>query len=302
MVILTGAVFANYDSANGYGVCKDSVKKVLYSDNFSVDFSAEIKVDDKKIYGAHLSNKFNFGGEPYMKSETTVEDATVNGGDVYYTSEVGQDNYLILSSANGYEYMYDNGKGFKKPDGLSDYIFNTDKKTTDKFIGFAESVGDIFVGDLKNNLVPISNDDGTKTYSMLLSREQMPAYVNSGISLLTSLIQRDNDFSNADNDEPRGYNEAALIMGSGEPSINDAGFIMIVDKDGNPLKIKGELNFIGYDPDGVEHTMQMNVDFDFYDYGLTEIERVSDEKISGLKENMINRYYVPTSETEMLTD
>ena len=46
---------------------------------------------------------------------------------------------------------------------------------------------------------------------------------------------------------------------------------------------QGSFNFIGYDTSGGEHVMNLNADFDLYDYGNTEIERFSDEEIKQMK-------------------
>lgn len=133
---------------------------------------------------------------------------------------------------------------------------------------------------------------------MTLSRDQMPSYVNSGISLMASLIQKsynENLDTEATNEMDK---QMSKFIGSGEPYIKDASFLMTIDKDGNPTKIRGSFNFIGYDTSGGEHVMNLNADFDLYDYGSTEIERFSDEEIKQMKKEQQKRYQISIDEDE----
>ena len=299
VVLLTGAVFANYDSASGYTTCKDSLKKILYADNLSVDITAKATVDGSDLYNLYTTNKFNLGGNPSYRSETTTEDNSVNGGESYWHLSQHQDNLGIEKYQNGDPYIYKTDpEYYGNEKNLGGQIFGTDDISTSKFIGFAESIGDVLVGDLKNNLVPVSNEDGVRTYSMTLSRDQMPSYVNSGISLMASLIQK----SYNENLDTEATNEIdkqmSKFIGSGEPYVKDASFLMTIDKDGNPTKIKGSFNFIGYDTSGGEHVMNLSADFDLYDYGSTEIERFSDEEILQLKKEQRERYQTYIDEDE----
>lgn len=299
VILLTGAVFANYDSASGYTTCKDSLKKILYADNLSIDITAKATVDGSDLYNLYKTHKFNLGGNPSYRSETTTEDNSVNGGESYWHLAQHQDNYDIGKFQNSDSFIYETDpEYYGNEKNLGEQIFGTDDISTSKFIGFAESIGDVLVGDLKNNLVPVSNEDGVRTYSMTLSRDQMPSYVNSGISLMASLIQKsynENLDTEATNEMDK---QMSKFIGSGEPYIKDASFLMTIDKDGNPTKIRGSFNFIGYDTNGGEHVMNLNADFDLYDYGSTEIERFSDEEIKQMKKEQQKRYKTYIDEDE----
>lgn len=299
VILLTGAVFANYDSASGYTTCKDSLKKILYADNLSIDITAKATVDGSDLYNLYKTHKFNLGGNPSYRSETTTEDNSVNGGESYWHLAQHQDNYDIGKFQNSDSFIYETDpEYYGNEKNLDEQIFGTDDISTSKFIGFAESIGDVLVGDLKNNLVPVSNEDGVRTYSMTLSRDQMPSYVNSGISLMASLIQKsynENLDTEATNEMDK---QMSKFIGSDEPYIKDASFLMTIDKDGNPTKIRGSFNFIGYDTSGGEHVMNLNADFDLYDYGSTEIERFSDEEIKQMKKEQQKRYQISIDEDE----
>ena len=71
---------------------------------------------------------------------------------------------------------------------------------------------------------------------MTLSRDQMPSYVNSGISLMASLIQKsynENLDTEATNEIDKKMNK---FIRSGEPYIKEESILMTIDKDGNPTK------------------------------------------------------------------
>ena len=44
--------------------------------------------------------------------------------------------------------------------------------------------------------------------------------------------------------------------------------------------------------------MNLNADFDFYDYGSTEIERFSDEEVLQMKKEQQKRYQISIDEDE----
>ena len=83
VILLTTAVFANYESASGYTACKNALKKVAFAENFSMDYTTEVTFDDE-IYGRMFAKagylwlkKYVFGRIKYflkmVGSDTTME-------------------------------------------------------------------------------------------------------------------------------------------------------------------------------------------------------------------------------------
>ena len=96
--------------------------------------------------------------------------------------------------------------------------------------------------------------------------------------MLSSVIK--NETNAAD-----GYDDpVSKVVASGEPYVKDVGMTMSVDDDGNPVQLTGNVNFVGYDANGAEHTVSMDLSMDFYDFGTTEIERVSDEELAKIED------------------
>lgn len=293
-VLLSAAVFANYDSANGYTNCKTALLGLLDCDNMSIDHTTEISLDGERAMAYYGSLKIHGGGNPSFRMEQTYEDGDASRVDI----EQMQDGKNI--------YTYTDEKGEKRSHY---YPTDTAAKSVvaqmnesgnnlgNKVVSFAETIGDALIGDLKNNFVLVSEEDGMSTYSVSLTREQMPSYVNSGISVLASLVTANTDESAIDEAELSPSEKAALsIFGSSEPYVRDAQLTMTVDGELHPTSIICKINFVGYDRDGGEHTLSLSSDLELYDFGSTEIEPISEEEL--LKMENMEKYYIDKEAAE----
>lgn len=293
-VLLTTAVFANYESASGYNVCKEALKKAAFAENYSFDMVADITIDGETYVKYSNATKLNVGGNPCYSSETT---GTEPNGDIYFSKSVQQDDCRIYQYTNDAAEL-DHGYITPGYNGRTSFAESLTGKpeTGEKMINFAETVADTFVGDLKNSFVLASSEDGIRKYTINLSREQMPSYVSSGMSLMASIIQDDN--AHMDDDDP-----SLKVFGSGDPYVQDAGLTISVAEDNSYMQMVGNLNFIGYDRNGAEHSLTIDISVELYDFGTTSIERVSDEVIAGLEDyrSMEKRYNVDTSEVVDVT-
>lgn len=290
-VLLTCAVFANYDNANSYTNCKNALKSLLYADNMSIDYTAELKVDDQKVGAYYGGLKLNANGEPSYRSENTYE----FGDSIRYTLNQYQDGKGINKLVSDWEthaYYYNNG-GYKPQSMIKEMNGGQDSGVGEKVIGFCETIGDVLIGDLKNNFVMTENKDGVSRYAVSLTKDQMPAYVNSGMSLISSLItgnintdsvQSDTDSTpSADETDPETY-AMLSFFGSGEPYVKNVEFNMSVDENQHPGDVKCVINFGGFDKNGGEHTMTLTADFSFYDFGSTAIERIPDSELEKMRD------------------
>ncbi|MDO5311302.1 MAG: hypothetical protein Q4E94_05295 [Clostridia bacterium] len=286
-VLLSAAVFANYDSANGYTNCKTALKGLLDCDNMSIDHTTEVSLDGERAMAFYGSLKVHGGGNPSFRAEQTCE----YGDASLMTIEQKQDGKMIYTDIN------EDGKKHS-------YYYQTDTETKsvvaqmnesgnnlgNKVVSFAETIGDALIGDLKNNFVLTSEEDGQSTYSISLTREQMPSYVNSGISVLASLVTSNTDTAAIDEDELLPPEKAALSMfGSSEPYVRDAQLTMTVDDELHPTSVICTINFVGYDRDGGEHTLSLSTDLELYDFGSTEIEPISEEELLAMDKS---KYYI----------
>lgn len=276
-VLLTSAVFANYENAGGYSVCKNALKKVAFAENFSVDYTLNLMIDTESYDKTYGSYKLNSGGNPSFQSESTLCSPDADS----FSRKTIQDALDIyqLKDPEHPGYIHNN---YSNPQSLADGLTN-DRETSEKLINFAETLSDTLIGDLKNSFVLVSDEGGTKKYDVTLSKEQLPSYVTSGVSLLTSAIRNENS-SVSSGDALSKDDPYSMFFGSGEPYVKNVSATMSVDNNGNPAQIAGTVNIIGYDTSGAEHVLTLDVSFDFYDFGTTEIERISDEEISALND------------------
>lgn len=277
IVLLTVAVFANYESAGGYSTCKNALKKVAFAENVSVDLSVEATLDKNAYLKTYEGIRLNVGGNPSIKTMTTTEYR--NGAVSTYTQTL-QDGMRISQYTNADGTADGNIRSDKMPaQSISENAFG-DKESAEKWIGFGETLADALVGDLKNCVVLISDADGIKQYRINLSTDQLPAYVKSGVSLFTSQIRKYNeDLIYAEDADP-----IYVLFEKDEPYFQNINALMSVDDKGNPVQIKAIVSIVGFDTDGREHVLEVNVNADFYDHGSTEIEPVSAEEIEMLED------------------
>lgn len=290
-VLLTCAVFANYDNANSYTNCKNALKSLLYADNMSIDYTAELKIDGQKIGAYYGGLKLNANGDPSYRSENTYE----FGDSIRYNLNQYQDGKGINKLVSDWEthaYYYNNG-GYKPGTAIEQISGGEGSDFGDKLVGFCETVGDVLVGDLKNNFVMTENKDGVSRYSVSLTKDQMPAYVNSGVSLIASVITSNMNTDNVSAEDETDPEMRAMlaIFGSGEPYVKNVEFNMSVDENQHPGDIKCVINFSGYDKNGGEHNMTLTTDLSFYDFGNTVIEAIPESEIRQM-ENSDNLYRI----------
>lgn len=290
-VLLTCAVFANYDNANSYTNCKNALKSLLYTDNMSIDYTAELKIDGQKIGAYYGGLKLNANGDPSYRSENTYE----FGDSIRYNLNQYQDGKGINKLVSDWEthaYYYNNG-GYNPGTAIEQISGGEDSDFGDKLVGFCETVGDVLVGDLKNNFVMTENKDGVSRYSVSLTKDQMPAYVNSGVSLIASVITSNMNTDNVSAEDETDPEMRAMlaIFGSGEPYVKNVEFNMSVDENQHPGDIKCVINFSGYDKNGGEHNMTLTTDLSFYDFGNTVIEAIPESEIRQM-ENFDNLYRI----------
>lgn len=172
MFVLTSAVYANYDDARGYTNYKEAVKDLTFSaENFTSEGRAEIIMDGEVLSYMEVTGK--------LDGNNMSSYATAGTGDGKLLSEAysyskGKKQYTYYPASGGY-YEYST-EGIGRPD-LSD-------PTVSKAVRFVELFADTMVGDLKNNFVLVSNEDGLRNYSINVSGSQIPEIVNAGISLM----------------------------------------------------------------------------------------------------------------------
>lgn len=169
MFMLTTAVYANYDDARGYTNYKDAAKDLMfYQDNFSAKGQMSILVDDE-VYAT-------FDGELKLDGEDQFMSAKESSGFESEETTIGSQTFSYFKKDNTYR-VSENYGTFRG--GI-----DADDPSMKKAIRFMELFADTMVGDLKNNFVLASNEDGNRNYSVNVSGSQIPEVINAGLSLM----------------------------------------------------------------------------------------------------------------------
>lgn len=172
-LLLSGSALANYDNASGYTKLKNGMLNMMTVENFSVDANYSLKFNGTELDSMQTEYKYDRNGSTSAYTKTL---------DSYGSSEMWtQDGFNISHYNDTYSVHTAPSKGFN-----DSYLSGTgeDKNTTDKVVNFAELLCDTLVGDLKNNFVLVSAENGVSTYQIDLSKEQIPELIQSGLSVL----------------------------------------------------------------------------------------------------------------------
>lgn len=181
VTMLTTAVYASYDDANGYKNYKEAVKQLVFDErNVTADMHLKLEID----------------GEEVMSGSSLIAVDKNNYHEIEKSAILGEEDYnrdWRRVEKNGKLYIIDDtDKTYEVEDiGLIDYerqgLFNVgvdrNDPTTKKIIRFVELLGDAFVGDIKNNVVLESKEDGVRNYTVSASEVQIPELINAGVAV-----------------------------------------------------------------------------------------------------------------------
>lgn len=167
VLLLSISVAAAYGSASGYGKYKDGVTELITdTDNATVQFTeytrydGEIKDQSAMVYRVDGKNHSSHEKSAFAERFYSVVDGNVQE---FY----GDDSTYSVYKSDEYDY---NPMGFDQ--------------NSDKLIKFCSLLADTVLGDLKNNVVLVSESNGLKNYTMDIKSEQIPPVINAGLDLV----------------------------------------------------------------------------------------------------------------------
>lgn len=301
-VLLTAAVFANYDNANGYSVCKGAIKGLLFETNFTANYQMDLKLDGESLTHVEGVHQTNGGGDPSRynsTSETTRykpgAEPVTSGSD--YINQ-GDQSIIIYTRGDGTKESYANKiypnivNGVEEKEDGS--LIGNRGDMVEKAINFGEKLCDTLVGDLKNSFILSENKDGVRTYDVSLTGSQMPDLVSAGTSLMVSSIkegvERNREYRAQNPEYYQGEQYLDIddllyekLFAGGEPMIDSVSGTMGVNEKDQPTLMKGSLTVTGYDEGGQSHTMEISVEVNLSDYGTTAIQPVDLDSLPNLQ-------------------
>ena len=261
-VIFSSAAIANYTTANGYEVVKDSLFGLFGTENYTFDLEVSMDVDE---YGLKVNNRVemdNPNKRCYMSDTETTKLPTSE--DSYQSQRWYDDKVAIYQSRDnephGYTSEFD-----KYTNMFSDEIFG-DADTTAKVLYFMEVALDTAAGDLKNNFIYGGTEDGIKTYKLSLDAIQIPELINAGLSAFTSVASDEYD-----GHEPASEEEewAANIITMDNVYTDSINGVFTVNEDNSFNSGEVSATVTGKDKNGDVHNITFRVAVNMSDVGST---------------------------------
>ena len=177
MLVLTTSVYANLDDARGYSNYKESLKQLAFeADNFEATAEMNMTVDGESVQTVYGEMKKADDDYSFYTKSTGADLLSGSNETERYEYQSGRDRYVFYPENNKYMYRND-----VEPVGV---IMPLEDESEKKAVHFMELLADTMVGDLKNNVILTSNENGIKEYSISVSRNQIPEVVRAGISLM----------------------------------------------------------------------------------------------------------------------
>lgn len=295
IITLTAAAFANYDNANGYSICKNAAKQFLFETNYTFKTNLKANIDGKEIASYDALYKTAGGCDPYRYTYTTESTLSgdMSGYDTTSYENIQQNDFYLNThiksdgtseSYANINYRYDNGESY---DGS---LIGNRSEMTDKMINFAELLCDAFVGDLKNSIILTDSKNGSATYNITLTNNQMPDLISSGISLLMASAADDfNDTMEYVSENPVDTDIYASeiylwehLFCCGNPTLESASGTLKLNNLGLPERANGSVYIGSIGKDNQPHTLEILFSCEIYDYQTTSIEKRDINSINGV--------------------
>ena len=271
VLLLTMAVFANYDNASGYSEIKNAVKNMMYTDNGTANINAEAVLDGVNIakFDIKMMLDKNSDVKMYVSSMNSV-------GDYYDTSEeTVQDGYKLKSyTTDNSDFSRSSKYKYKmSPDSFPMNI-SKDNEMLTKGVNFVETLCDTLVGDIKNNIVLASTDGGSKTYSINMNGEQLPKYMTAAFSFMCAGMRANDDLISDKISEPEKLIKY-MFMNPKEPYVNSINGMVTIDENNRITDFDGALIITGYDKQNEAKDIKLNLRMTAGDFDITTIPRVN---------------------------
>jgi sporulation protein YlmC with PRC-barrel domain len=170
--ILTTSAFADVMLGSGYYGLKNTAKTTMAKltkevDNFSVDATAAVKVDNETFAQSSVKTKFDIANQAKETTDTSLERGKIR--ESYWYSNQNQNIYK--NSEDGSYTVVDKQKNYDNREILKNPL--EDEQAAD-----AERVVDALVGSLQD-IIQIEESGGKKMYIGNLSDTQIPTLVNA---------------------------------------------------------------------------------------------------------------------------
>jgi len=172
--ILMGTAYTNAASLSGYESYKLAIKNTTNLKNETADLKLSVDDAGKNLVDVSSNIKVNSTTKA-MSQATTVKSST--GSQAFSTFNQAGKSISKSSTSEVYNVKENNHKNFNKES----------KNMNPEVAKSMETVADILVGNMKNNVNVTPNTDGTKKINVKLSETQIIPLVNAVTSMVLTV-------------------------------------------------------------------------------------------------------------------
>lgn len=279
VLLLTMAVFANYDNASGYSEIKNALKNMMYMDNGTANISTEAVID-----GVNLA-KFDIKMMMDKTSDVMMYTSFKYSGDDYLniSEETVQDGYELTSSTiDNSDFSHSSKYKYKMNYDSFPMNINENNEMLTKGVNFVETLCDTLIGDIKNNIVLASTDGDSRTYSVNMNGEQLPKYMTAAFSFMCAGMRANNDFISDKISESEKLIKY-MFMNPKEPYVNSIKGMITIDENGRVTAFDGALVITGYDKQDEAKDIKLNLSMTAGDFDTTTIPRVNADEYEEIR-------------------
>lgn len=281
--LFTAATVAASSSNVGYESFKDTMKDLNHEGASNAQITMTLVDNGETIVSVDADMVGEKAGDNFSGTLALSDSDTDKSFQVY-----GQEGQVyLIDLLEGHYYQMDHSEDRHGSD--EDYDHKDHQMT-----GVEEELLDYFVGDLKDNFLVETMDDGSQTLTFTMEESEVPTGLNLMIKAATSAENRTED-KRGDMTEKmpfmEGFDHEAAPNLTDDVQLNYVKVTIQVDADRQVTGLTGMTEISGLDSDGVSHELQMSfeavvgydsvtpatIDADAYEWEVIETPERSEE-------------------------
>ncbi|OJF18065.1 MAG: hypothetical protein A6D91_02615 [Bacillaceae bacterium G1] len=288
--MFVSTAFADMALGTGYDRLKETVKYTAAQmedglDNYTVEWLAELKVDDETVMQVSTVKK-------YDTRKKAAEDLTVTkqffGQTETSWSYFDSEAYIYKHGDDQYTVVERDAR-----DSDEAYVFRSPFR--DEAAEDLEKIVDALVGNLKEYVQVDENANGERVYSGTLTQLQVPALINAVSSFYMKQII---------NEQSRYHHDVPLPDIKKDIFVQKVTGTAVEDANGLLKSMRGEITFSGKDSRDVTHEVALHVMFKLKDVGTTAVVKpdLKGKKVEVSTANGLSDKYVGTYKANIVIE
>ncbi|MDB5052977.1 MAG: hypothetical protein JWM44_1027 [Bacilli bacterium] len=266
-ILLVTSVYAGVGDYAGYDAYKSAIKNTSTVQSMTGKFDLTVQDNSKSIVTLQSTVKFDSAKDNSSGNVEVKSGAADQTFSIYH-----QDGKQIIKSSDSEIYsIFDSGEKQYK-----NHRHNSPMSTTG--MNEAENIIDSLVGNLRNDVILSTKDDGTKQVNLELKGSQIPALVNAVSSLVIKNGGQELAKGAAQKDNLNGLlntdfiNQLPKLVA--DISVSSVSLTGNIDNDNHLSSQTGHLTISGKDAAGVNHDLTVNLNIALSDLNKTTADQI----------------------------